>query len=67
MTPRTFWMVYVSHKSSPTHRHPSKEGAMLEAIRLARLPDNVGRKVYMLEAKNYCVAEPGPLLWMKLY
>ncbi len=52
--PQKFWMCWVSpHKGSPMKRHPYQADAAIEAIRLARLPDNIGKKVYVLEATEY--------------
>ena len=64
MTPRTFWMVYVSHKNSPTKRHPSEASAITEAQRLALL--NKGFNVYVLEAQMYCHTEEAPIVWTDL-
>ena len=66
MTPRTFWMVWVSHKSGPTKRHPSLESAEREAVGLARLPENIGRKVYILEAIQWATAEETPVRFTHL-
>ena len=65
MTPQTFWMVWVSHKSAPTKRHPSPMSARDEAARLACLPDNRGKKVYVLMAREYCETVPPipPVSW----
>ncbi len=51
--PQKFWMCWVSHKGSPMKRHPTQMDATTEAVRLARLPDNIGKKVYVLEATEY--------------
>ena len=67
MTPRKFWMVWVSGKSSPTKRHPALDAANCEAERLACLPDNKGRNVYVLEAHAYChTPAPVPVHWIEL-
>jgi len=55
--PQKFWMCWVSHKGSPMRRHPSQLDAGFEATRLARLSDNVGRKVYVLEATEYMMVD----------
>lgn len=66
MSPQTFWMVWVSHTRGAVKRHPSIQAAETEAARLARMPENVGRKVYILEAKEYCEAVETPVLWSML-
>jgi len=65
-----FWMLYVKGRSIPKVCHLSDEEALQEAARLARLPENVGRRVYLLEAVKYCFVDgtaPPPLLvWQRL-
>ncbi len=58
-----FWMLYIEGRSSPTFKHGTIGDAHVEADRLARLPDNRGRKVYILEATRYCVIEEVPVSW----
>ena len=63
MTPQKFWMVWVNKngKSAPTRRHPDFLLASVEADRLARLPENANKKVYVLESKDFRVVEQSPL------
>ena len=63
MAPQRFWMVWVNKdgKSVPTKRHPNFLLASAEADRLARLPENANTKVYVLESKDFRVAEHSPL------
>jgi hypothetical protein len=39
---------------------------MQEGQRLAQLPDNAGKKVYMLETVATCEVLPGPVEWKSL-
>ena len=65
MTPQKFWMVWVACDTPTTNfRHPSYELARGEAERLAR--QNVGRKVYVLEAVDYRFADQLPITKIKL-
>lgn len=59
----TFWMVYVEGKMGSTIKHPSNTEAFVEAERLARLEK--GRKVFVLEATDYCEIS-APVTWSKL-
>lgn len=59
--PQKFWMVWVHDTPTTKHRHPTLQIALQEADRLARLPENIGKKVYVLEALDYRYVEPTPL------
>ncbi len=61
MAPQKFWMVWVNNRSAPAHRHPSFALAPLEADRLARIPENANKKVYVLESLDFRVVEQSPL------
>ena len=61
MTPQKFWMVWRQDSPTTKHRHPSFVQASAEADRVARLPENIGKKVYVLEAMNYRSVEQQPL------
>jgi len=59
-----FWLCWVGGTDGGFHyRHYTFEGALIEAERLARLPDNRGKYVYVLEASNRCKVEPCPVKW----
>jgi hypothetical protein len=53
MAPHKFWMVWVHDTPTTKHRHPSYETARAEADRVAMLPHNIGKKVYILEALDW--------------
>ncbi len=58
-----FYMIYVEGKALPKIGHLEEEASTQEAERLALLPDNIGRKVYILEATSYCKVQPLPIKW----
>ena len=58
-----FYMIWVEGKASPRVSHLDEEGVIQEAERLALLPDNIGRKVFILEATSYCEVQPLPIKW----
>ena len=62
--PQKFWMVWVHNTPTTNRRHPSYESARQEAERVVRQPNNVGRKVYILEAVNYCYVDVMPITWI---
>lgn len=50
-----FWNCLVEQTDGGFHyKHDSLDSAITEAKRLARLPGNKGRKVYVLEVVGYC-------------
>jgi len=51
--PQKFWMVWLEASPTTKHRHTTYEAARWEADRIAMLPDNKGRKVYILEALDW--------------
>lgn len=53
--PSTFWMVYGEGKGVPTRKHETREEAVNEAQRLAKL--NVGTKFYVLFAQMQVTAD----------
>ena len=63
-----FYMVWVegTRGSAVTHKDPLE--AIREAERLARLPANIGKKVYTLETEGYCQVEPQlmPVVWKNI-
>ena len=53
-----FFMVFVNGCHNPTYQHASLENAKAEAVRLSKLPDNQGKKVYVLSVVACCIFEP---------
>jgi hypothetical protein len=49
-----FWMVWVEGTRGPTYQHLGSNEAVIEAERLARMPENTNKRVYILEARAYC-------------
>jgi len=45
------------------YRHDTPEDARVEAERLARLPYNRGKKVYVLMMISYCEVPETPVVW----
>lgn len=66
MTPQKFWMVWLNASPTTRQRHPTKEQAEQEANRIARLPANIGKKVYVLESMDYRFVESAPLTQIEL-
>ena len=58
-----FYMVWVYGKALPSVVHLDKKETEQEAERLALLPDNIGRKVFILETTSYCEVQPLPIKW----
>jgi hypothetical protein len=61
-----FYMLYVEGRSAPNVVHTGREEAEQEAERLARLKDNLGRSVYILQPIKCCKVEVPPVKWEKL-
>jgi hypothetical protein len=66
MAPQKFWMVWLKDSPTTIKRHPSKYIAQAEADRIARLPENLSKKVYVLEAVDYRFVESSPLTYKEL-
>jgi len=66
MTPQKFWMVWTHSTPTTQHRHPSLELAQQEADRIASQPQNINKKVYVLEAMDYRYIALTPLLKYEL-
>ena len=49
-----FWLVWVDGTRGATFKHPNVQEASNEAERLALLPENAGKQVYILEAISAC-------------
>ena len=60
-----FWMVWVDGTKTPTYKHESYQGAHNEAERIARLPDNAGKQVYLMQAILVCTYNA--VQWQPLY
>jgi hypothetical protein len=60
--PQKFWMVWLKDSPTTKKRHPTKEKAQQEANRIALLPENLGKKVYVLEAIDYRIVNLAPVL-----
>ena len=59
-----FWIIFVEHTDGGRHyRHATSEDACKEAERLARLPHNRGRGVYVFECVASCRAGESPVTW----
>ena len=59
------WECYVEGSDGGRHYHHwTESGARVEAERLARLPDNQGKIVYLFECVGQCKAEPVPVKWV---
>lgn len=58
-----FWCCYVEGTGGFGHKHPTPAEASAEAERLARQYQNIGNKVYVLEAEDYCIVPEMPVEW----
>jgi hypothetical protein len=65
MESEKFWMCLVEESQGCRYMHSYKDAAIQEAERLARLPDNAGKKVYILEVICYCKTEIKPVIWVE--
>ena len=59
-----FFMIFVEGKRGSTYKHKTPQEVAIEAERLARLPDNLGRRVYVLNTISYCVSDVLPVYWV---
>lgn len=57
---------FVEHSQGCNYLHPDIETARKEAERLARQPQNIGKKVYILKAVSYCEVKETPVDWTEL-
>ena len=61
---RKYWTVFVEGTDGGRHyRHTSLASANTEAERLAQLPLNRGRKVFVMEMVAYCYVPETPVNW----
>lgn len=60
-----FWLVWREDSSMARYRHPSKQHAMIEAERLAKL--NPGECFYVLKATGGVVADAPEVSNVKFY
>ncbi len=59
-----FFECYVEGTDGGRHDHHwTLQGAQTEAERLARIPDNVGKCVYLFECVGKCKVEQTPVKW----
>ena len=59
-----FWIVMVQGTNGGTgYRHSSFKEAQQEADRLAHMPSNVGKEVYVMEVVGYCFVPEAPQTW----
>ena len=61
-----FWMIYVEGTGGFGVKHETEDVARSEAERLARLPDNRCRKVYILETIGFCQTEYPPVVFYEI-
>ena len=59
-----FWMVWIEGREGPTKKHETFDDARREAERLLALPQNYGRKAYVLHPDCYGIVEPPPITWL---
>jgi len=58
------WTILVEHTDGGSyHRHATLQSAETEAERLARLPYNVNKEVYLFECIGRCKAEQPSITW----
>ena len=59
-----FWNCFVEGTSGGYHyKHTTLESARQEAERLARMPSNKGRKVFVMECVCWCEVPETPVEW----
>jgi hypothetical protein len=56
-----FYMIFVEGQRPPTYQHGNLQNAVEEASRLARIPENIGRKVFILETIQCLRSNPLPV------
>jgi len=62
-----FWTNFVEGTSGGNHhKHDTLESARQEAERLAKMPGNRGKKVYVLELVGFCQSQDIPVTWKSL-
>jgi hypothetical protein len=61
-----FWMCYVEGSAGCRMTHPCEGDAMEEAQRLAKLPGNETKRVYVLQSIRYCQTEYPPVVWHEM-
>jgi len=61
-----FWMVYVDGNRGSEFKHIAYEDARREAERLAQIPQNRGKRVYILLATEYVIVFD-PVQHIKLF
>jgi len=66
MQPKMYWVCYVEGKSIPRVLHEEWEEAHDEGVRLAQLPENRGKKVYIMESIGFFYTPTPPVNWYPL-
>ena len=64
--PQKFWMVWGRNIRTTGRRYPTLDEACVEADRVARQTENIGKKVYVLESIDYRWVAPVSLTYEKL-
>jgi hypothetical protein len=57
-----FWYCWVENTRAPMFQHSTLSSAVTESERLARLPENLGKAVIILEAVKWAMVEPMPCI-----
>jgi hypothetical protein len=62
-----FWNCFVEDTNGGYHyKHATLESAKQEAERLARMPGNKGRRVFVTECLCYCEVPETPVEWHEI-
>jgi len=62
-----FFCCFVEASGGFHKRHKTFQDASIEAERLAKQSQNLGRNVYILEATSYCRTVEVPIEWQKIH
>ena len=65
-TMKQFWCCYVEDTGGCRYKHEYPEQAIAEAERLAMLPENRGKKVFVLKAVKVCHVPATLVQWEEL-
>ena len=60
---KPFWMCWVQGTSGAKFAHYIIDEACIESQRLARLPENKGKDVFLLECVGKCKVDLPPVRW----
>jgi hypothetical protein len=58
-----FYMVYVEGSQGCRHQHLTDQEAKTEAERLARLPENRNKSVYVMQSTEFVICPDLPVSW----